>query len=72
MSVSPDFRSWAARVADQAASERDDREVLRLMSIALYWQRLADLQDWQQAGIPGPSGLPRVGGACGHGQSADH
>jgi hypothetical protein len=30
MSVSPDFRSWAARVADQAASERDDREVLRL------------------------------------------
>jgi hypothetical protein len=51
MSVSPDFRSWAARVADQAASERDDREVLRLMSIAVYWQRLADLQDWQQPGI---------------------
>ena len=30
MSVSPGFRSWAARVADQAASERDDREVLRV------------------------------------------
>jgi hypothetical protein len=23
MSVSPDFRNWAARVADQAANERD-------------------------------------------------
>jgi hypothetical protein len=42
MSGSPDFRSWAARVADQAAHERDDREVLRLMSIAVYWERLAD------------------------------
>jgi hypothetical protein len=51
MSVSPDFRSWTARVADQAASERDDREVLRLMSIAVYWERLADLADWQQPGI---------------------
>jgi hypothetical protein len=50
MSVSLDFRSWAARVADQAASEGDDREVLRLMSIAVYWERLADLEDWQQPG----------------------
>jgi hypothetical protein len=48
-----DFRSWAARVADQAANERDDREVLRLMSIAVYWERLADLEDWRQ-----PGGIP--------------
>jgi hypothetical protein len=67
MSVSPDFRRWAARVADQAANERDDREVLRLMSIAIYWERLADLDDWQQQSIPGPSGLFRVAG-----HSADH
>jgi hypothetical protein len=55
MSVSPDFRSWAARVANQAANERDDREVLRLMSIAVYWERLADLEDWQQHGIAASS-----------------
>jgi hypothetical protein len=51
MSEPLDFRSWAARVADQAASERDDGEVLRLMSIAVYWERLADLEDWQKRGI---------------------
>jgi hypothetical protein len=51
MTVSPDYRRWAARVADQAANERDDREVLRLMSIAVYWERLADLAEWQQPGI---------------------
>ena len=51
MPQSPDFRNWAARVANQAANERDDREVLRLMSIAVYWERLADLEDWQQDGI---------------------
>jgi hypothetical protein len=50
MSEPMDFRSWAARVADQAASERDDREVLRLMSIVVYWERLADLEDLQQPG----------------------
>jgi hypothetical protein len=54
MPESPDFRSWAARVASQAAKERDDSEVLRLMSIAKYWERLADLQDWQRdsAAVP--------------------
>jgi hypothetical protein len=50
MSASPDFRSWATRVANQAANERDDSEVLRLMSIAVYWERLADLEDWQRDG----------------------
>jgi hypothetical protein len=52
MPASPDFRSWAARVANQAANERDDREVLRLMSIAVYWERLADLEDWERDGLP--------------------
>jgi hypothetical protein len=52
MPQSPDFRSWAARVADQAAKERDDSEVLRLMSIAGYWERLADIEDWQRDGLP--------------------
>jgi hypothetical protein len=50
MSASPDFRSWATRVANQAANERDDSEVLRLMSIAAYWERLADLADGQGDG----------------------
>jgi hypothetical protein len=60
MPASPDFRSWAARVADQAASERDDREVLRLMSIAVYWERLADLEDWQQDGIAASNAKTRL------------
>jgi hypothetical protein len=34
MSESADFRSWTARVASQAAKERDESEVLRLMRIA--------------------------------------
>jgi len=34
MSESPDFRSWAARVALQATKERDTSEAQRLMSIA--------------------------------------
>ena len=52
MPASPDFRSWAARVANQAANEGDDREVPRLMSIAVYWERLADLEDWERDGLP--------------------
>jgi hypothetical protein len=51
MSESPDFRRWAARVASQAANELDDSEVRRLMSIAGYWERLADLEDWQRDGL---------------------
>jgi hypothetical protein len=51
MSESANFRSWAARVASQAAKESDDSEVLRLMSIAVYWERLADLEDWEPDGI---------------------
>ena len=47
MSESPDFRSWAARVAPQATKERDTSEAQRLLSIAGYWERLADIEDWQ-------------------------
>jgi hypothetical protein len=48
MSKSPDFRSWAARAARQATKERDASEAQRLMSIAKYWERLADIEDWQR------------------------
>jgi hypothetical protein len=52
MPQSPDFRRWAARVAGQAAKERDDSEAMRLMSIAGYWERLADIEDWERDGLP--------------------
>jgi hypothetical protein len=48
MSESPDFRKWAARVARQADKELDANEAHRLMSIAEYWTRLADIEDWQR------------------------
>jgi hypothetical protein len=48
MSESSDFRKWAARVARQADRERDANEAHRLMSIAEYWTRLADIEDWQR------------------------
>jgi hypothetical protein len=53
MSESPDFRKWAARVARQADRERDATEAHRLMSIAEYWARLADIEDWQRDGQAG-------------------
>jgi hypothetical protein len=43
-----DFRNWAARVADQAGKESDVDEADRLASIAKYWNRLADLEDWER------------------------
>jgi hypothetical protein len=43
-----DFRDWAARIADQAGKERDLDEADRLASIAKYWNRLADLEDWER------------------------
>jgi hypothetical protein len=52
MSELPDFRSWAARVAREATKERDASEARRLMSIAGYWERLADIEDWQRDGRP--------------------
>jgi hypothetical protein len=48
MSESPDFRKWAARVARQADKELDANEAHRLMSIAEYWTRLADIEDCQR------------------------
>ena len=56
MPESADFRRWAARVASQAAKERNDSEVMRLMSIATYWERLADLEDWQQDNLTATGG----------------
>jgi hypothetical protein len=53
MSEASDFRKWAARVARQADDERDANEAHRLMSIAEYWTRLADIEDWQRDGQTG-------------------
>ena len=43
MSEAPDFRGWAARVARQAGEEPDADEARRLMGIAEYWVRLAEI-----------------------------
>ncbi|MGC2809397.1 MAG: hypothetical protein WA303_03365 [Bradyrhizobium sp.] len=48
MSDVPDFRKWAARVARQAGKEPDATEAQRLMSIAAYWAKLAEIEDWQR------------------------
>lgn len=48
MSDAPDFRKWAARVARQAGKEPDATEAQRLMSIAAYWAKLAEIEDWQR------------------------
>jgi hypothetical protein len=50
MCKAPDFRGWAARVARQADKEPDAKEAQRLMNIAEYWVRLADIEDWQRDG----------------------
>jgi len=51
MSEDPDFRAWAARLASKAGRESDPHECERLMSIAEYWKRLADLGDWERDGF---------------------
>jgi hypothetical protein len=51
MSGDPDFRAWAARLAIKAGNEPDSEEFQRLMSIADYWKRLADLDDWERDGF---------------------
>ena len=48
MSEAPDFRGWAARVARQADREPDAKEAQRLMSIAEYWVKLTEIEDWQR------------------------
>ena len=49
MSEAADFRGWAARIARQAGQARDAKEARRLMSIAEYWVKLAEMEDWQRA-----------------------
>ncbi len=44
-----DFRKWAAQVARQAGEEPDAAEAQRLMRIAEYWVRLAEIDDYQRA-----------------------
>ena len=51
MSEAPDFRLWADRLASKAGGEPDPHESQRLMSIVEYWQRLADLDDWERDGF---------------------
>ena len=45
MSEAPDIRRWAAQVARQAGEEPVAQEALRLMRIAEYCVKLADLED---------------------------
>ncbi|MDB5639597.1 MAG: hypothetical protein JWP51_4505 [Bradyrhizobium sp.] len=48
MSDGNHFRKWAAQVARQAGEEPDAAEAQRLLTIAEYWVRLADSEDWTQ------------------------
>ena len=48
MSEAADFRGWAARITRQAGQARDAKEAQRLMSIAEYWVKLAEMEDWQR------------------------
>ena len=48
MSEARDFRRWAAQVARQAGEEPDANEAQRLLSIAEYWVRLAEMEDCQR------------------------
>jgi hypothetical protein len=51
MSGDPDFRTCATRLASKAGNEADPDESQRLMSIVEYWNRLADLNDWERDGF---------------------
>jgi hypothetical protein len=48
MLAAPDFRKEAAKVAQQAGRESDAKEAQRLMSIAEYWAKLAEIEDWER------------------------
>ncbi len=52
MSEARDFRRWAAQVARQAGEEPDVNEAQRLLSIAEYWVRRAEMEGWQRD-LPG-------------------
>lgn len=47
MSEASKLRKWAAEIAVQAGEEPDACEAGRLMSIAEYWVRLAETEDWR-------------------------
>jgi len=51
MSEGPDFRNWAERLASKAGKEPDPHEFQRLMRIADYWKRLADVDEWEPEGF---------------------
>jgi len=55
MSEARDFRRWAAQVARQAGEEPDANEAQRLLSIAEYWVRLAEMEDCSTTGPVGTS-----------------
>jgi hypothetical protein len=69
-----DFRRWAAQVARQAGEEPDAQEALRLMRIAEYWVKLAELEDRQRestvcettnnTSAPKPKSLARNSKTC--------
>ena len=59
MSEARDFRRWAAQVARRAGEEPDANEAQRLLSIAEYWVRLAEMEDWQRD-RPGNPAAARV------------
>lgn len=63
MSEQPDLRTRAARLARQADKEADAKEANRLMSIAEYWVRLAEIEDWERDdhGQDEPSLVPGQG-----------
>ena len=42
------FQKVAAQVARQAGEEPDANEAQRLLSIAEYWVRLAEIEDWER------------------------
>ena len=48
MSEARDFRRWAAQVARQAGEEPDANEAQRLLGIAEYWVRLAEIEDLER------------------------
>ena len=42
------LRKWAAEAAQQARTEKDANEARRLWSLAQYWTRLADEEDFRR------------------------
>ena len=48
MSEASHFRGWAARITRQAGQARDAKEAQRLMNIAQYWVKLAEMKDWRR------------------------